>query len=268
MARVRIGEILLRAGIVNEPQLRAALEHQRQWGGRLGEILIAQGAIDEDLFWKTLATQLNLPLVSLATTRMSAQVLQAVPSAICEKFTVFPVAKEDRTLTIAVAEPQNVAAIDEISFRTGMRLRTVIAPLREIEWAIRYYYHGEQIPCPAPRRRQAVGANGAAGAGTGAAGGAADWTQQLLERTRFNNDAGNASQPPTSTNAAGAASAGTGGAATGSTNNMMGQAGSVGNAESVLRESRFVLNTVVDLCVSKGIFTREEFLDRLRRLGG
>src|SRR5690606_23879617 len=83
-----------------------------------------------------------------------ADVLSYVPVETCERLEIIPVARDDRTLTVATSDPNNVGALDEVAFRAGLKVKTVLAPQREVIWAIRHYYRGERAPCPPPRERR------------------------------------------------------------------------------------------------------------------
>lgn len=156
MPRMRLGDMLIRAGLIDEMQLNAALAHQRQWGGKLGDILVQQDVLDEMMLWRGLSRQLDVPLVSLTEITLQHELLAALPVEMCERLEMIPMARDDRTLTIATSDPNNIGALDEVAFRTGLKVKTVLAPAREVEWAIRAGYYGERAPCPLPRQRRNV----------------------------------------------------------------------------------------------------------------
>lgn len=154
MPRMRLGDMLIRAGLIDEMQLNSALAHQRQWGGKLGDILVQQDVLDEMMLWRGLSRQLDVPLVSLTEIRMVPELLAALPVEMCERLEMIPVARDDRSITVATSDPNNIGALDEVAFRTGLKVKTVLAPAREVEWAQRAGYHGERAPCPPPRHRR------------------------------------------------------------------------------------------------------------------
>jgi type IV pilus assembly protein PilB len=144
--RRKLGEILVGAGVVDELQLGTALGHQRQWGGRLGNILIDLHFIDDATLASTLAQQLGLRLIDLATEKIDLDVVRLVPQSLAERHNAFPVnydPKSRESLTVAFSDPTNLAAVDEIRFQTGKTLRIVVAPEGQIATAIRRYYAGE-----------------------------------------------------------------------------------------------------------------------------
>ncbi|MBI5496418.1 MAG: hypothetical protein HY904_15450 [Deltaproteobacteria bacterium] len=156
--RMKIGEMMLKAGLIDQLQLNAGLAHQRQWGGKLGSVLVELGFVDEDLLWKGLARQLGLPRAELATLAIHPAIIQRIPVELCEKHTLIPLGyrEESKTITVATAEPNNTAALDEITFMTRLRTAVALAPETEIKWAIRRHYRGDGSPCPPLRHKKAT----------------------------------------------------------------------------------------------------------------
>src|SRR3954462_7550204 len=115
MPRMKIGDMLVKAGLIDEMQLSAALAQQRNWGGKLGDILVDQGMLDEMMLWLGLSKQLDVPLVSLPDLVIPPDVLRLIPADTCEKLDIFPVIRDDRTLTIATSDPNNIGGVDEVS---------------------------------------------------------------------------------------------------------------------------------------------------------
>src|SRR5688500_10510419 len=110
MARMRIGDMLIRARLIDDMQLNAALAQQRQWGGKLGDILVDLGFLDEMMLWLGLSRQLDVPLIQLPEMVITPDLLQLVPADMCERLECFPVQRDDRTLTIATSDPNNIGA--------------------------------------------------------------------------------------------------------------------------------------------------------------
>jgi hypothetical protein len=156
MARIKIGDLLVKAGLIDDMQLQAALAHQRQWGGKLGDALVANGFLDEMMLWRGLSKQLAVPLVSLPEHAFAPGIEKVVPVELCRKHSIVPLSRDNREVTIATSEPNNIAGIDEVAFRVGARLKVVLAPDREVEWATRRLYTGEVAPCPPPRLRRVL----------------------------------------------------------------------------------------------------------------
>jgi len=142
----QLGQLLLQAGVIDELQLRSALGHQRQWGGRLGRILLELKFIDEGTLAATLAKQLGLECQRISAD-IDRALLPLVPQTVAERYWIFPVAFKDGRgggeLTVAVADPTNLAAVEDIRFHTGKRIRIVVAPESDIEAAIKRFYYGD-----------------------------------------------------------------------------------------------------------------------------
>lgn len=149
-SRKKLGEILLEAGIIDKFQLKAALAEQAKWGGRLGNHLVQMGILTEDLLVKGLSTQLKIPNLDLAAIdSIPNHVLKLVPQELAEKFHLMPVAvktiKNKKTLIVAMGDPTNLDAIDELRFRTGYIIKAAVAGDTAIEMAIRRHYYGEHV---------------------------------------------------------------------------------------------------------------------------
>lgn len=156
MARLKLGEILLQQGHVDELQVNAALAYQRQWGGRLGKILIEQEMVDETAMYEALAAQNGIRLVSIPKLNPAVSIVTMLPHDYCEQKRVIACAiqEDKRVVGVATSEPQDSSIQDDVSFRTGYNARVVLAPEREIEWALRRYYKGDASPCPPPRTKR------------------------------------------------------------------------------------------------------------------
>jgi len=146
----RLGEILLRDGVVQPEQLQAALARQREKGGSLGENLIVTGAIENtDAIIYQLAAQINCQVVpSLAEYEIPAEVLGLVPEDMVIKHGVMPVQREGQTIHVVTSDPRNLGLIDTIKFITGCQIKLWMTPESQLRKAIDRYYvskvnHGE-----------------------------------------------------------------------------------------------------------------------------
>src|SRR5216117_2766791 len=108
MARKRLGEILVQAGVLDETRLRAALAEQRRWGGPLGRILVEMGGISEEVMVQALSHQLNFPAINLDTKVIPTDVLDLVPPELAEQHSVLPFAVQGKFLDVAMADPTNL----------------------------------------------------------------------------------------------------------------------------------------------------------------
>jgi type IV pilus assembly protein PilB len=140
MARKRLGEILLAAGVIDEARLRAALAEQRRWGGPLGRILIDMHAVSEEAMVQALSHQLNFPTVNLDDRSVPLDVLDLVPGELAEAHAVIPFSVQGKFLDVAMADPTNLGIIDELRIRTRLNVRPFLAGPKMIERALARYY--------------------------------------------------------------------------------------------------------------------------------
>ena len=136
----KLGEILVREGLITQDQLKKGLLEQKTSGMRLGYTLVKLGFIEETEITKMLARQYRMPAVDLSRFEVDPKILKLVPPDIAIKHTVLPLKREGRTLTIAIADPNNVAAIEDIKFITRCDVFPVIAGEYTLRNAIDRYY--------------------------------------------------------------------------------------------------------------------------------
>ena len=140
--RKKLGEYLIEAGLVNESQLKEALRRQRQTHEPLGRILAKNGMVTEADVCRVLHEQLGLPLVDLASTAIEEGVIRLVKEELAKKYTAIPIELEGRnTLRVAMADPLNAAALEDLRFQSGCFIRPALAPPTEIVEAISKFYH-------------------------------------------------------------------------------------------------------------------------------
>jgi len=140
----KLGEVLKEAGIIDDYQLQSALSYQRNWGGRLGSCLIRLGYLNEEKLADVLASQYRLNKIDLSSVEVSEDALRALSASTARKYQVMPVALEKkagtRTLKVALADPTNLHAIDDLQFISGCAIETVVATESTIASAIDYFY--------------------------------------------------------------------------------------------------------------------------------
>jgi type IV pilus assembly protein PilB len=136
----KLGEILVREGLITQEQLKKALLEQKNSGMRLGYTLVKLGFIEETEVSKMLARQYRMPAVDLSRFEVDAKILKLIPPDIATKHTVLPLKREGRTLTVAIADPNNVTAIEDIKFITRCDVFPVIAGEYTLRNAIERYY--------------------------------------------------------------------------------------------------------------------------------
>ncbi len=123
----RIGDLLVREGLITKDQLEKALQEQRQSGTRVGYNLVKLGFIQEIELTKTLARQYKMPAVDLSKFEVDPKIVKLIPADLAVKNLVLPLKRDGRTLTVAMADPTNFAVIDDLKFITRYDIFPVIA---------------------------------------------------------------------------------------------------------------------------------------------
>ena len=123
----RLGDILMREGLITREQLAAALAEQKSSGHRLGYVLVKLGLVQELEVTKVLARQYRMPAVDLTRFEVDAKILKLVPADFALKHVVLALKREGRTLTVAMADPTNTGVLDDLKFITRFDLFPVIA---------------------------------------------------------------------------------------------------------------------------------------------
>ncbi len=136
----RFGEILLSTGKVSVQQLEEALAIQKEQGGRLGSILVKLGHLDDIDLVDLLSQHFGVPSIDLNEMEVDDSVLKIIPPDIARKYTILPVSKAGATVTLAMIDPTNVFAMDDVKFMTGYKVEPVVASETAIRAAIDRYY--------------------------------------------------------------------------------------------------------------------------------
>lgn len=134
--RERLGEILVRAGKITAEQLAAALTVQAVEGGKIGQVLVRQLVLDEDEIAQTLAEQKGLDCVRLTAFPIDRRAVSEIPERLARKRLVIPIAYEGESLVLAMADPLDVEAIDDVRLTTGRNVVPVVATPTQIQYAI------------------------------------------------------------------------------------------------------------------------------------
>lgn len=227
--RKKLGELLIEAGLIDSFQLNSALSYQRDWGGRLGSIIIRKGFVSEKEMASALEKQFGLSSVSLEEVeRPAEEALNMVKADIAKKFCLFPVKLEGKTLVVAVADPTDLKALDDIGFILGVRIKPVLALESDIMNAIAVYYEGKSRPEKfAINREKLLKFSEQAPQLTGKA-----FDEQMIERPL--------------------------------------EIDSPADAAAVKKteiSQKAVLEGLIDLLISKGIFTREDLVRQIKSRG-
>ena len=227
--RIRIGDLLVKAGVITDLQLKAALAEQSQWGGKLGDILVRMEFITEEVLVRALSKQTGIARADLSGEVDKAAVVQ-VSAETAEEFNVVPLAVKDdgRTLVVAMSDPGNVMVVDHLHALTNCRIEAQLAGASAIRGAIARWYRGEELAGDDSSMR-IVNNSGA--------------SVVTVE--------GKKAQPPPA-----------------------GQDGKSARAsalevlrgvEETQRRSVAALKAMVELLIEKGVFSREEYLARVKR---
>ncbi|MBJ93294.1 MAG: type IV-A pilus assembly ATPase PilB [Rickettsiales bacterium] len=136
----RLGELLLREQLITPLELQQAIEQQRNSGGRLGYQLTKMGFIEENELTAFLSKQYGVPSIDLGEFDIELDIIKLIPKEVVLKHQIIPVNRTGATLIVAMADPSNIFAIDDIKFLTGYNVEVVVASEQAIEGAVEKYY--------------------------------------------------------------------------------------------------------------------------------
>src|SRR5436853_4726670 len=162
---VRIGELLLKEKLITPEQLQQALTQQKSNGGKLGYNLVKMGFVKDEQITALLSKQYGVPAINLASFKIDLTIIKLVPTETARKYQIIPLSRSGAALTIAMTDPTNVFAMDDIKFMTGYNVEPVVASEIAILDAVQKYY-----PSKAGAGKPGAGKPGAPGALTGAGG--------------------------------------------------------------------------------------------------
>lgn len=172
----RLGDLLVQAGLLDELQLKAALGHQKRWGGKIGKCLVDLGFIEEETMLRFLSQRFNMKAVNLARSRIAPQTFATVPEKIAKQYQVVPVVVQGtgskKTIVLAMSDPSNLGVIDEIQFLTGAKIEPVLATESAIAKVLQSYgdytpeitpeYHFQETATPVQLKKEAQAREAAA----------------------------------------------------------------------------------------------------------
>jgi len=136
----KLGEILIKEKIISAEQLKQALEYQKTSGGRLGNALVKLGFLSDDEVTAVLSRQYGVPSINLAYFEVDANVIKLIPMETSMKYQILPLSRVGSSLTVAMVDPTNVFAMDDIKFMTGFNIEPVVASETAIMDAIKKHY--------------------------------------------------------------------------------------------------------------------------------
>jgi type IV pilus assembly protein PilB len=136
----RLGELLVKSGKITSDQLEEALSAQQAEGGRVGTHLVKMGFIDDDDLVEFLSQRYGVPAINLGEIEVDESIISIIPAEVARKYTILPVSKAGAKLTIAMVDPTNVFAMDDVKFMTGYNVEPVVASDSSLRGAIDQYY--------------------------------------------------------------------------------------------------------------------------------
>src|SRR6476661_9560627 len=137
---VRIGELLLKEKRITPAQLQEALNHQKANGGKVGVSLVRLGFVTDEEITDLLSKQYGVPSINLSQFEIDSSVIKLLPTDTVQKYQIVPLSRAGATLTIAITDPTNVFAMDDIKFMTGFNVEPVVASETSVLEAIQRYY--------------------------------------------------------------------------------------------------------------------------------
>jgi type IV pilus assembly protein PilB len=136
-----LGELLVERGVISRAQVEKTLEYQHAHPGVLfGEALVAIGLASEEDIAQALTCQYGFPYLPLLNYEIDPDVIRAVPANLCEQFCLIPIDKIGKSLTLAMANPLNVKAVDDVELITGCTVQAFVSTTTDIRNAIKKYY--------------------------------------------------------------------------------------------------------------------------------
>jgi len=139
----QLGDILLEDGLVTQQQLFDAYDEHQKAGRALGRVLVDNGVLTESQLVAALAQQIGMPFVDLAEASVDGAALSSVPQAVCRRYNALPIGYEDGKLLVAMSDPANVFAIDDIRSITGVEVKPVVATKSDVIAAINRYHRAD-----------------------------------------------------------------------------------------------------------------------------
>ena len=146
--KLRLGDVLVNSGVISEEQLQKGLELQKGSGRKLGETLVDEGLVSEENITNALSSQLNLDVIDLQNVTVSEDILSLVPANILKKYKILPFeysAESMNILRVAMADPMDMTAMDDITIITNLQVEPVVSTTRSIMLALDKYYGQAEV---------------------------------------------------------------------------------------------------------------------------
>ncbi|MFC1704139.1 hypothetical protein ACFL1E_05090 [Candidatus Omnitrophota bacterium] len=143
LTKKQLGQLLIEDGVINQEQLQEALELQKKKGGLIGELLVELGyALEEDIV-QALTNQYGFPYLPLASYEIDQKVIEVIPEHVARQYCLIPVDKVGKSLTLAMANPLNIHAIEDIEIIANCTIQTFVSTSTDINQSIDRYYKKE-----------------------------------------------------------------------------------------------------------------------------
>jgi type IV pilus assembly protein PilB len=136
----KLGDILVKSGVLTEDMLMQALKKQKESGGKLGEVLVKEGYIEKKELYNVLQMQLKIPYMDLEGIEFTPEIIKLVSATIAKRYRLIPLSKEGNVLKVAMSDPTNVFSIDDVKLATGLEINPVIADEDKINELIEEFY--------------------------------------------------------------------------------------------------------------------------------
>lgn len=136
----QLGELLLERGIINQAQLDKALAFQKEKGGLIGEILVDLGFTKEEDIAHALTAQYGFPFLPLGNYEIDSEIIKIIPARVCRQYVLIPIDKNVNNLTIAMSNPLNLQAVEDVEFLSNCNVQTFVSTSSDIKEAIVKYY--------------------------------------------------------------------------------------------------------------------------------
>jgi len=140
----QLGELLFDRGIITQAQLDQALGVQRDKGGLIGEILVELGFVKEDDIAKSLTAKYGFPYLPLSNYEVNTEITSIIPGRVARQYLLVPIDKIGNNLTLAMSNPLNVQAIEDVELLSGCSVQTFVSTSSDIKKAIEKYYKDKE----------------------------------------------------------------------------------------------------------------------------
>jgi len=140
----QLGELLIERGIINAAQLDKALSLQQERGGLIGEILVGLGFTKEEDIAQSLTAQYGFPYLPLSNYDINPEIAHIIPARVAQQYVLIPIDKIGNNLTVAMSNPLNVQAIEDLELLSGCSVQTFVSTSSDIKKAIEKYYKDKE----------------------------------------------------------------------------------------------------------------------------